>query len=101
MKYNYKITIDNYKPTVLDFFKSFYLGNEKLKALKNHIWINDLPCDMTSGLELDDVLTIDDQKGLDIKPLNVRIDILYEDDNLVMVIKIPKIRLPIWWRPIM
>lgn len=87
MKYNYKITIDNYKPTVLDFFKSFYLGNEKLKALKNHIWINDLPCDMTSGLELDDVLTIDDQKGLDIKPLNVRIDILYEDDNLLIINK--------------
>ena len=87
MKYNYKITIDNYKPTVLDFFKSFYLGNEKLKALKNHIWINDLPCDMTSRLELDDVLTIDDQKGLDIKPLNVRIDILYEDDNLLIINK--------------
>lgn len=87
MKYNYKITNDNNKPTVLSFLQSFYLGNEKLKALKNNLWINNAPCDINDPLRLNDILTLDDNKGLDIKPLNTRIDILYEDDNLLIVNK--------------
>lgn len=87
MKYNYKITNDNIKPTVLFFLQSFYLGNEKLKALKNNLWINNAPCDINDPLRLNDILTLDDNKGLDIKPLNTRIDILYEDDNLLIINK--------------
>lgn len=87
MKYNYKITNDNIKPTVLSFLQSFYLGNEKLKALKNNLWINNAPCDINDPLRLNDILTLDDNKGLDIKPLNTRIDILYEDDNLLIINK--------------
>lgn len=87
MKYNYKITNDNLKPSILAFLESFYLGNEKIKALKNDLWLNDKPCEINTSLCVGDVLTIDDKKGLDVKPLNVRIDILYEDENVLIINK--------------
>lgn len=87
MKYNYKINEANYQKTVLDFVTHYHLGNEKIKRIKDFVYINDKKSSISDSLYLGDILTIDDNEVLDIPCLDKRIDILYEDDNVLLVNK--------------
>lgn len=87
MKYNYLITKENIKSTVLDFLLSFSLGNEKIKQFKNNILVNGNKALLDTPLNINDILVLDDNKSLDVEPLNKRLDILYEDDNILIINK--------------
>lgn len=87
MKYNYKITKANFQKNVLDFINYCHLGNEKIKKINDSIYINDIIATINDALNIGDILTIDDKQTLDIPCLDKRIDILYEDDNVLLVNK--------------
>lgn len=87
MEYKYKITKFNYQDSVLKFLESFNLGKEKIKYYQNNLYINNIKVKLTDSISIGDELKIVDDTKLDIKPLNKRLDILYEDDNLLIINK--------------
>ncbi len=87
MKYNYKITENNYQKSILDFISYYRLGNEKIKKIKDGLYINNLKAKIDDLLKVGDVLSIEDDSSLDIPLLDKRIDILYEDENVLLVNK--------------
>lgn len=87
MEYKYNITEFNYKYNILQFLESFNLGKEKIKTYQNNLYINNVKSSINSILNIGDELIIKTDETLDIKPLNKRIDILYEDDNLLIINK--------------
>ncbi len=93
MEYKYIITKFNYQDSVLMFLESFNLGKEKIKYYQNNLYINNIKVKLTDSISIGDELKIVDDTKLDIKPLNKRLDILYEDDNLLIINKPNKIHI--------
>ncbi len=85
--YSYKIYEEG--KSVLDFLSSFHLGKEKIKYYKEkgNILINKCPQSVNTLLHKDDILTLIDDKQLDIPLLKKKINIIYEDDYLLILNK--------------
>lgn len=93
MEYKYIITKFNYQDTILKFLESFNLGKEKIKYYQNNLYINNIKVKLEGSMSIGDELKIIDDTKLDIKPLNKQLDILYEDDNLLIINKPNKIHI--------
>ena len=74
---------DNKK--VVDILLFYHLGKEKIKNLK--IYINDELKDKNSIINTDDILSIEYNDEIDFLPLDKKLDILYEDDNILIINK--------------
>jgi len=86
--YNYKIKKGGMN--VLDFISSFFLGKEKIKYYKNtkgSVLINGNIAKLSDVLEMNDVLTLQNDDNLDLKPLKKKINIIYEDDHYLIINK--------------
>jgi 23S rRNA pseudouridine1911/1915/1917 synthase len=86
--YNYKIKKGGMN--VLDFISSFFLGKEKIKYYKNtkeSVLINGNIAKLSDVLETNDVLTLQNEDKLDLKPLKKKINIIYEDDHYLIINK--------------
>ena len=86
--YNYKIKKGGMN--VLDFISSFFLGKEKIKYYKNtkeSVLINGNIAKLSDVLETNDVLTLQNDDKLDLKPLKKKINIIYEDDHYLIINK--------------
>lgn len=86
--YNYKIKKGGMN--VLDFISSFFLGKEKIKYYKNtkgSVLINGNIAKLSDVLEINDVLTLQNDDKLDLKPLKKKINIIYEDDHYLIINK--------------
>lgn len=86
--YNYKIKKGGMN--VLDFISSFFLGKEKIKYYKNtkgSVLINGNIAKLSDVLEMNDVLTLQNDDKLDLKPLKKKINIIYEDDHYLIINK--------------
>ena len=82
-----KLIVDNRfsDKTIKELLDYFHLGKEKSK--KVNFILNDLAVSRDKKLCLGDVLVLEYQDEIDFIPENKKIDILYEDENLLIVNK--------------
>ena len=73
------------KKTIVDFLTYYHLGKEKIKKTK--VYLNDQLVDKYRVLNLNDKLVLEYEDAIDFLPDNKKIDILYEDENLLIVNK--------------
>ena len=71
--------------TVAELYNYYHLGKEKSKGVK--IYINDVLKDKNTVLKLNDKLRLEYQDEIDFIPLEGKLDVLYEDENLLIVNK--------------
>ena len=71
--------------TILDLLNYYHLGKEKIKKVK--FYINNNLVDKYKTLKLDDKLILEYEDNIDFLPDNKKIDILYEDENILIVNK--------------
>ena len=84
---NVKLIIDNRfnDKSIKELLEYFHLGKEKSK--KVNFLLNDVVVSKDKKLHLGDVLVLEYQDEIDFIPENKKLDILYEDDNLLIVNK--------------
>lgn len=84
---NLKVVIDSRfdNKTIYDFLEYYHLGKEKTKKVL--FILNDSVALKNAVLHLNDVLQLDYQDEIDFIPVDKKLDILYEDDNLLIVNK--------------
>lgn len=86
----YKYKVNEGGKMVVDYLSSFNLGKEKIKYYKqkDKLFINDQVANLNTILNKDDILILrNDEDKLDLKPLEKKINILYEDDYLLIINK--------------
>lgn len=90
MKINYTIKEDT---TLKEYLLSFYLGSKKIYKLisEKRITKGDIVLKENDKLLINDVITINYDEARDYKPVNKKIDIIYEDDYLLIINKEPNI----------
>ena len=89
MKINYVICKEYQGLSILDYFKSFYLGKSRIYKLfeENRVFINDNVAKSTYVLKENDVLCVDYDEKIDFIPDKKKLDIVYEDGYLLIVNK--------------
>lgn len=70
---------------VSDVLSYYHLGKEKIKSIK--IYINDILKDKNSIINTNDILIFEYNDEIDFLPLDKKLDILYEDNNILIVNK--------------
>ena len=84
---NIKLVIDSRfdSKSISNLLEYFHLGKEKSKSVK--FYLNDNVVNKNATLKLNDVLTLEYHDEIDFLPEDKMLDILYEDDNLLIVNK--------------
>ena len=92
--FEFKITEENNKYfNIKELLKSYYNMSDKLIAkLKRYkrIFKNGAPAYVTATLEINDIVTVDlnfDEETDNIKSINHKLDIIYEDDYMLIINK--------------
>ena len=82
-----KLVIDNRfnNKSIIDILDYYHLGKEKIK--KVIFYLNGKVVDKRNVVALNDILELEYQDEIDFIPENKKLDILYEDDNLLIVNK--------------
>ncbi len=85
----YLYNINEEGKTIIEFLSSFHLGKEKIKLYlrPNHILVNGKFEKSDYILKKEDKLELIDDLYQDLKPLNKKLNIIYEDDYLLIVNK--------------
>ncbi len=85
----YLYNINEEGKTINEFLSSFHLGKEKIKLYlsPNHILVNGKEVTKDYLLKKDDQLELIDNLTLDLKPLNKKLNVIYEDNYLLIVNK--------------
>lgn len=84
---NVKLLIDSRfnDKTILEVLTYYHLGKEKIKKVK--FILNDIIVDKNTILKTGDILVLEYHDDIDFLPENKKLDILYEDENLLIVNK--------------
>lgn len=84
---NLKLVIDSRfdSKSISNLLDYFHLGKEKSKSVK--FYLNDNVVNKNATLKLNDVLILKYHDEIDFLPEDKKLDILYEDDNLLIVNK--------------
>lgn len=82
-----KVVIDSRfeNKTILELLEYYRLGKEKIKKIK--LILNDKVVEKKHILKLNDILRVEYDDEIDFIPENKKLDILYEDDNILVVNK--------------
>ncbi len=84
---NLKVVIDSRfnDKKIIDLLDYYHLGKEKIKKIK--FYLNERVVDKNQILKLNDTLLLEYHDEIDFLPENKKLDILYEDENLLIVDK--------------
>ena len=90
MKLTYTINADI---ALIDYLNNHYISKAKIYNLFNQkrIFINNNPAKVEDQLFINDILEIEYNEEIDYKPIHKDLDILYEDDYLLVINKMPGI----------
>ena len=71
--------------SILDVLEFYHLGKEKIKKIK--LILNDKLVDKKTVLKVNDILKVEYDDEIDFIPEDKKLNILYEDDNILIVNK--------------
>lgn len=86
MIFNYYI---NSESTIIDYLNKFYISKSKIYKFFNDdcILLNNHKCKKEDKIKSGDIITIIQNEEIDYKPIDKKLDILYEDDYLLIINK--------------